>query len=384
MIKRIDLFVPTSSQYGALHHFTQQLYEAFLRCGVHSRLLAMDERNPAPFLKQLFDDPPDCTLAFNGVLPDREGRFLCDLIKVPHAACLVDSPLRFLPLIDSPYNVITCIDQNACDVFRGAQFEQVLFMPLAVEKSITFQPDGKRLYDVLLLASYIDYEEIARTWNKNYPPKVCRALLQAAEITLANSSTPYGKALVECLPPQLSAGLDPGELVNSYEAYIRGLERVRLVQSIRNARIDIFGTGHTQAIWDRHLGKRRNVVVHNGVPFIESLELMKHAKIVLNSCAWIQNGAHDRVFSGSACGAAVLTGETRYLKSFYVDGDSILYFRGNALEAIDSAVLALLKDEPKRQALAAKGREITLKHHTWDQRAAFLLDKLTPLLKSKK
>ena len=73
--------------------------------------------------------------------------------------------------------------------------------------------------------------------------------------------------------------------------YIRGIERVRLIKAIKHARIDIFGAGHSKAIWERHLGKNHNLVVHDAVTFDQALELMKHAKIVLNSCAWIKDGA---------------------------------------------------------------------------------------------
>lgn len=382
MIKRIDLFMPTSSQYGALHYFTEKFHEAFMRCGVHSRLLVMEESNPQNFLTQLLNDPPDCTLSFNGVLP-AEGRFLCDLIKTPHIACLVDTPLRFMPLTKSPYNIITCIDQFFCEIFQEIPFDNVLLMPLAVEKDLDFDAAGKRDYDVLLLASYLDHEEVARRWEEKYSSGMCHALLSAAEITLVDQSHSYEQILIKCIEQE--TGLSKNdifdhfpmqELFSDFEIYIRGFERVRLVKSIGQSRIDIFGEGNTQAIWDRHLGTNHNVVVHEAVPYSQTLELMKRAKIVLNSCAWIKNGAHDRIFAAMACGAVVLTGENLYLKKYFVGGESILFFNGNAMMTLEGTVSAILKDEHTWQRIAKKGREITMQHHTWDQRVALLISSL--------
>ncbi len=54
--------------------------------------------NPRPFLDTLFADRPECTLSFNGLLPDAEGRFFCEMIQIPHVACLVDAPTQFFSL----------------------------------------------------------------------------------------------------------------------------------------------------------------------------------------------------------------------------------------------------------------------------------------------
>lgn len=391
MIRRIDLFMPPLSQYGVLHHFTKKFYEALMRAGVNCRLMEAERKNPRPFLLQLFNDPPDCTLSFNGLLPDDEGRFFCDMIKIPHVACLVDSPNHFFPLIRSPYNIITCVDRFSCDFFKGMKYDNVLFMPHAVEKNIVYHPDEDRPYDVLFLGSYIDFEQIAAEWKKKYPESLCKAMQEAAEITLSDQTTPYVQALVQSLQKLSDKDADPRlqnldfvELLDELEMYIRGIERVRLIKAIKHARIDVFGTGHSKTVWDRHLGKGHHLVVHEAVPFDQAMELMKHAKIVLNSCAWIKDGAHERTFAGLACGAAVLTGENPFMRSSFTDGESILFYRGDAMNEIDNTISSILKDEPKRRAIAKKGRDIVMQSHTWDNRASLLLKELDPLLKKVK
>ncbi|MBA2728206.1 MAG: glycosyltransferase family 1 protein, partial [Parachlamydiaceae bacterium] len=230
MIKRIDLFMPPLGQYGVLHHFTKKLYEALMRCGVNCRLLEAERTNPRPFLTQLFNDPPDCTLSFNGLLPDNEDRFFCDMIKIPHVACLVDSPNHFFPLIRSSYNIITCVDRFSCDFFKGMKHENVIFMPHGVEKNLNFNPETPRDIDLIFLASYIDYEKIANEWKKKYSPALNKILLDAAKISLLSSTTSYVEALVECVRDSgnedIIQKLDYVELLDELEMYIRGMERV--------------------------------------------------------------------------------------------------------------------------------------------------------------
>ena len=117
-MKRIDVFMPPLSTYGVLHHFTEKMHEALLRAGIQSRLLEAKRNDPGPFLKALFEDKPDCTISFNGLLPDTQGRFFCDMVNIPHVACLVDSPNSYLSLTQSPLTIITCVDQSSVDFFR--------------------------------------------------------------------------------------------------------------------------------------------------------------------------------------------------------------------------------------------------------------------------
>jgi spore maturation protein CgeB len=387
MIKRIDLFMPPLGQYGVLHHFTKKFYEALIRCGVDCRLLEAERRNPKPFLTKLFNNPPDCTLSFNGLLPDDEGRFFCDLVKIPHVACLVDSPNHFFQLIKSPYTIITCVDKFSCEFFRGMKHKNVLFMPHGIDKNIHYDPDNERTYDVLLPASYIDFEGISNRWQSKYPAHLRRAMHEAAELTLADQNTSYVQAFVQALSKHANGEahqkldtLDFVTLLDELEMYIRGLDRVRLVQSIPNVRIDIFGAGHTEAIWQHHLGKDHNVVLHKPVPFEEVIELMGHAKIVLNSCSWIKDGTHERLLASMACGAISLARQTAYLSQHFTDGKDILFYNGQDMEALDKTVEVLLKDDSKRQLIAKKGHDIVMHHHTWDHRAANLIRELGPMV----
>lgn len=390
MIRRIDLFLPPISQYGVLHHFTKKFGEALVRLGVGCRILEAEKNNPKPFLTQIFADPPQCTLSFNGLLPDDEGRFFCDLIKIPHVACLVDSPNNFFPLIKSSFSIITCVDRFSCDFFKGLNFKNALFMPHAVEKNLAPSVDAVRNFEVLMLASCIDYNAIERSWAEKYPASLCEALHEAAEITFSDQETSYVQAFVQALDRQAAkngnldvAQIDMVMMLDELEIYIRGLDRIELIKSIKDSRIDIFGGNNSKALWEKYLGKKHpNVVLHDGVPFEQALELMKHAKIALNSCPWIKNGAHERVFAGLACGALVATAKNPYLEQQFKDGENILFYNYQNRSNLNDSINRMLMDEDLREKTARKGRDITMHNHTWDHRAATLLKELDPILKS--
>ena len=79
--------------------------------------------------------------------------------------------------------------------------------------------------------------------------------------------------------------------------------------------------------------------------------------------------------------ALVLTNENIYMSEHFNDGESILYYRYNHREKAADKVKAVLADEHKREEIVHKGREVVMRGHTWDHRAAHLLKELDPVIK---
>lgn len=381
MVKRIDLFMPPLSQYGVLHYMTKDIYNALIRAGVNCRLLVADHDDPEPFLQSLFNNPPECTLSFNGLLPDAKGRFFCEMIKIPHIACLVDSPNQFAALAQCKLNIITCPDLYACEFFRGLKVENVLFLPHGVGKDTEPSKDKNKKYDVVMLASCIDYENIRDQWKGKYSKDVCAILNLAAEKSAADFSLPYVEAFVQAMNELLpkSPSIDPStfnlmQLLDDLEMYLRGKERVELVRGIKNAKIDLFGAGWDNEKYFRK--KNSNIVMHDPVHYEEALEIMKRSKIVLNSCPWIKNGGHERIFAGMACGAVVITNENPFMKEHFKDGEDICYYNHGKFDGLDGIIATYLSDDAKREKVAASGRKKVMQGHTWDHRVAALLKQL--------
>lgn len=88
---------------------------------------------------------------------------------------------------------------------------------------------------------------------------------------------------------------------------------------------------------------------------------MKQAQVVLNSAPRFKAGGHERIFYALLCGAAVYTGENRYLTQ--------------ALPELFTYTFGVW-DPPSFEtwrSVAAAGQERVLTAHTWDARAASLV-----------
>jgi spore maturation protein CgeB len=211
---------------------------------------------------------------------------------------------------------------------------------------------------------------------------------EAAEITLSDQVTPYINAFVTALNHQVSkqAGIDPEKIdfisaLDDLETYIRGKDRIELVNAITEAKVDIFGSSQHIETWTKYFGKKRsNIVIHDPVPYEQVLDIMKHTKIILNSSPWIKNGAHERIFSGLACGALVLTNENIYMREHFTDGEDILFYQHKKWDKANHKINDYLGNEAKRERVAAKGREKVMAEHTWDHRAATLIAEVEKIL----
>jgi len=181
------------------------------------------------------------------------------------------------------------------------------------------------------------------------------------------------------------SGIDPKtidfvEVLDQIEMYIRGKDRFELINAIKDAKVDLFGSADGQASWMKCLGNKRNIVFHDPVPFEQALAIIKHSKIILNSCPWIKNGGHERIFAGMALGALVITNENFYMREQFKDGESIVFYQHKKWDKVNRRVNEYLESDGKREKVVEEGRKIVQEKHTWNQRAEQLCKDLPPLL----
>jgi len=378
-INRIDVLMPISSQYGALHYFTEKIHEAFLRQGVKSRLI-----NTCDHFKRSAEGYPDLTFGVNGIPQDEDGLYLCERTAVPHLAYLIDPPYRFFDLLRSPQMIIACDDRYSCQALRSMHFDRVFFLPHGVDQLYRGDPSAERPLDAVMLATYIDYERRRALWPERYHQKLCLAMDEAIALTFADNKTSFMEAFQICFNEHLSQGELEGVGVNfvdifyELELYVKGKSRADLVKSIKSAEITLFnGSVEKGYGWEKELGSRHpNIKLHPPVPYKEGLEFLKQAKFVLNAFIKNKEGAHDRIFNGMAAGACVLSNETLYLEEQFTDEKEILFYKPWQMEALDEKVMQYLNDEQKRVALAFDGQRAVLKAHTWDHRVQTILKEL--------
>jgi spore maturation protein CgeB len=361
---KIDVLMPSSSQYGVLHHFTKKLYEALQRQGAVCRLLSGDDMVLVPW-KSL----PDLTIGFNGSLQMEDGRFFPDLIKVPHVACLVDPPYRFLSLAESPHMIIACDDLEGCRLLKNRHFDRTVFMPHAVERDL--KAGVERVYDIVFIGTCIDTEGRRKEWKKRFAPEICLLMQETAERTLADDSTSFIPILADRLDPA-----EHREVFEAVEMYIKGKDRLRVLEAFPDMRIDVFGADDGKAGWKKLLKRQSNIVVHPAVSFEESLKIMQQSRIVLNSSIKNKLGGHERIFAAAACGAVVVTNDNPWMREHFEAGKEILFYG----PGVADEVAGLLADESKRGRIAEAGRKKVMQGHTWDHRAKQLLLDIAPML----
>lgn len=374
---KIDIFLHQRSQYAALDYFTIKVEEALKRAGVKTKIHRLESKDPKPFLESIRKERPDYTLSFNGILPDAEGRFLCDMIGIPHIACLVDSPAWFLPLKDSPLTHVTCVDRSHVDFFHHLGDERVSFMTQACD--INLKPQGlKKEYDVSFLCSYIDLDQIEADWKGQYSEKMVLTLHHAADIALRDPKVSYWQAFSEGMgihqPPDTLNLLSLVHLLKELERYINGKDRLDLLRHLTHVTIDVFGA---EGGWSRALKDLSHIRLHPPVPFEEHFSILERSRITINALAKVRQGGSERVFNALALNTLPLTSVSNYLNEFYQDQKSLLTYSWGSWKAAAEKIHTALNDPAYYNDLVAAGRAITLQSHTWDNRIHDLLTTLS-------
>lgn len=382
----ITLFGALESQYGVIDYFVEELAAALQRQGAICSILRLDRKSPMDFLRTLTTHPPDCTLSFNGLLPDRRGQFLADTIGVPHVAFVTDAPTHFFPLLKSQKTVIASVDLDFCRTFQAAPFLHAFFCPHGGSASLVRQ-EKEPLYDVLMLNSFIDAPALAQSWSDRYPAPLVRVLHEAAERTWQEEEVSYLNAFVEGVDGSIRRGdaLDPAQIdhrqaLDDLQAYVGGMSRLRWLESIEVCQVDVFGSDPEG--WRRLLPQKKNIRFHPPVPFHEALDLMGRCRVLLHCTPEIKRGGHERLFSGLLLEAALVCLATPYLRQEFVSGKELELISYGDEVSLNQTLHHLLQEEPQRRQTAQAGRESALARHTWDVRAKQILSALPQLLRN--
>ena len=375
--------------YESKRYFVEKLAEAMERHGIKTMTMDVQQKVfGSESMQSIREFAPDFTCSFNSFEPMEKGLYLWDYLQIPHVSFLVDPSFYSTTLINSPFSILTCVDRSDCDAVRSNKFENVFFWPHAVEKELAADNE-KRVYDVVLLGSCYDYESLRVAWQQRHPVSLNRVLDDAIDIVFSNEQASLAQALVMAweaskLDPR---GVDFATLYYYLDNYTRGKDRVELLRSIKNAKVHVFGElSADNAVgilgWKPYLASNSNVTIHPPTLFGEGLKILKQSKIVLNSMPFFRDGSHERIFTGLACGSLPITSESKYLREQFTHGQDLLFYQSKNREAVSGMIDELLSNETKRSDMAAKGREIVMQRHTWDQRVEELLKVLPPMLKS--
>lgn len=385
MIKKV-CFLVNYNQYGAKRHFTQKLAEAMNRAGVETDLIDVNEAPiDSTIIDRIVDGRPDFTASFNSFTPFPDNTFLWDFTEIPHLSMLLDPSIYSVDLIESPYSIISCVDQSDCFGLSTQQFDRIVFMPHAVERDLFEAPEQEKEYDVVFIGSCYDYETLRSSW-KNQISEIERTVLEeAANIFLSHIEASLQESLASAWANKGTPGQEVNflRLFSFLDHYTRGFDRVKLIRNI-DAEVHVFGDAFEENPvagrgWKELLRGRENVVFHDAVNYAEGLKIMQRSKICLNSSPFFKFGFHERILSGLACGALSVTNENPLMLETFKSGEEIVYYRSKEWEKVNPKIKEYLENHEAREQIVSAGREKVRRIHTWDQRVKMLLE-VMPLL----
>lgn len=385
MLTEIWLLV-SYNLYESKRYFATHFVEAFLRKGISARLFEFNENL---WLKELQAHPskrPDLICSFHRSTPLPSGKMWWDDMKLPFLSMLVDPAVQYPELLNSPYGAVSCVDHFDCDFFKERGFNNVFFLPHAIERELAPNPALKKIYDVVFIGSSYDPESLRQYWLKTSSKPISDLLDAASEITLSRLEVPYWSAVqqaAKALQVELTEKNYRG-LCTFVDIYTRGIDRLNLIKSIKSGSIHLFGGTISRPAgpvrgWAQLLSKQSNITFHPAIPFQESLEVLKQSKICLNSMPFFKNGSHERIFTGLGCGALPITTQNLWVKDQFVEGEELVTYRSGKWDEVNSKVDHYLTHEVERSAIVDRGRAKVMQHHTWDHRVSELIQGLNSL-----
>ncbi len=156
-------------------------------------------------------------------------------------------------------------------------------------------------------------------------------------------------------------------LLGFVSGYSQSVMRERVLNRLRGLRVCVVGSVCDRLA--RQLPEGFEIV--KPAEFTDVRTIYAKSKICLNISHKFTDGSHERIWYGMASGCAVLTNSTPYLREYFTDDQSILYYQGCDLdlEKICSVIRSGRTGEIARAAWP-----VYRANHTWVQRAQIIAE----------
>lgn len=349
---RID-FLVGDNPYNSTYIFSKGLRKALERCGVKTRLFNVGQGGFYTACEAIMHQRPDLTCSFSDITCG-PGLPLGDQWEIPHLSLLVDPAIYSLHQLKGNYSLLSCVDREDAAYIQALGFDRVFFLPHGVDSTLSGYK--KKPYEVVMLGTLYDYEQRRSRW----PSKTRTLLDEAARRVVLEKQTSILRALTE-----MGIEEELGYYHYELDLYLGSKSRVELVNALKGFEVHVWGNGP----WKRYCPK---AICHPSVSFLEATRVMKRAQVLLNCTPRFKHGSHERIFHGLMCGCLVMTGESSYIENHFSDGDSLLSYSYGKEDEAREKLAALSNGEE----IAAQGRAIVEREHTWDARAQMMINAL--------
>lgn len=376
--EKIVLIVNTVP-YETNRYFADCLKSAFERQGVSVTTVDaahLDEEK----IREIYNERPDFTFSFCQMAPNAQGKFLWDYLEIPHLTYVHDPMIFHLNLTKSPYSAVACVDRFDVIQLKEKGFKPCFFLPHAADRAIEMGA-GNREFDVVMTGSLYDYGHVKKRLENEQPKEIQKIVWESIDRTLDSADCHFVEAIEEKLDEHGIEATDERvvELAYYVDYYIRGYERIEMLKTFKDLDVHIWGNTYLgdnadDNPWTEELSKLPNLHRHPATSFAESIEILKRAKVCLNCCSAFKEGAHERIFTGMMAGALVATNDNAYCREIFDPAKELLLYTYRNRHAVVEQVKDYLKDESARKTACEQARETASAKHTWDHRAAAILE----------
>lgn len=293
---------------------------------------------------------------------------------------IVDHPMYYHAALIFPIQKLTflCVDEYHQKFIARFYPERVrsFFLPLAgircKENEIPFQ---ERSMDILFTGAYLidhDLEYHVQGLGEG----LRKIWLACYELLCSQTFLTLEQAIEMCLK-QKGLSLpeedlrDTIRLFQDMDGMLRSHARAEVIRTLanRDVKVHIYGEG-----WQFLDCKQENLILHDRIPFDETIPLTADARIVLNVMPWFKSGVHDRVYSAMLNGCVSLTDGSEYLDRTLRDGAQAIFYSLKELEQLPAKIKKYLQEPERLQQIARQGYEYAKITQTWQYRAKQLAE----------
>lgn len=245
------------------------------------------------------------------------------------------------------------------------------YMPLAIDPEIWKSDSTEKTRDIIFLASIEDVEAKLKNLKSQLVqnPETFNLYYEMILYSLKNPSKNFWE-----IYSKFNLIKDIGfysVLFKELTYLITYARRIELIKYLSKSglNVEIYGNGP----WEKYISG--NVKYMGSVNLFDAIKIIKSAKIALNlQPLQILNGIHDRIMNSSAANTFVCTDKNTEIYNSY--GNNLCYIKKHDFGGLADVLDYYLKNDEARIVKAKAAQTITLKNHTWDNRADEIIKKV--------
>ncbi len=310
---------------------------------------------------------------------------LHDLIIGPKFNMILDHPVLLKDHITSgPKDYYLLLHDRNYINFAKKHYKNIkdcfFFSPAGIQGAPLLS-DIQKKYDVSFIGTYYNYRTIIagiKTLDKKIRYIANRFLIELRR----DVNAPAEKALEKVLEHYQMQLTDDEFLEMLFDLRyvffgVMYYYREKVIRTLLDGGIEIHVYGNS---WNTSpFAKCEKLIINAQLSGDEVLEVMAHSRISLNIMAWHKDGFTERIANSMLNGSVVVSDTSTQLNELFTNGEDLILFDLNALEALTYTIRNLLTSKDDLSRIGLNGYETAFQNHLWDNRAKQLLDILNYL-----